>query len=81
MVQRHRTGETGTFREKRANLFFRSKQQEANIGIPSQRDIGPLDDHAGSVIAAHRIEGDRDAVAHLCLWPGFVVSRPPKPFW
>jgi hypothetical protein len=47
--------------------------------MPLQRDISPLDDHAGSVVAAHCIEGDRDAVAHLgASDPGLVVSQFPK---
>jgi hypothetical protein len=38
-----------------------------DIGMSLQRNLGTLYDHARSVIAAHRVKGDRDAFAHLAL--------------
>ncbi len=53
------------FGEQRTNRVFGAKQQKVHVGMPPQRDFGTFHDHARSLVAAHRIEGDRDAFAHL----------------
>ena len=49
------------------NLLLHAEQQEMQVGISLKRNLGAPDDHARGTIAAHRVEGDRDLLAHLVL--------------
>ena len=51
-------------RYERTNLTFRAEQQIANAGISLQRDLGTFQHDARSAIAAHRIDRNRNGVAH-----------------
>ena len=65
MEEGHRITEMRQLRKQRADLFFGAKQQETQVRVPLQRNLGTPYNHARRVIAAHRVKGDRDAFAHL----------------
>ena len=64
MMQRRRLGQARQFRQQRRDPGFIAEQQKTRRGIAHQRNIGSPQHHGGRVVAAHRIQGDRQAIAH-----------------
>src|SRR5262249_43459289 len=62
------------FCEERTNLVFGAEQQIAKLGMPLERDLGASQHDAWSSVTPHRIERDRDAVAHGARPPARRLS-------
>ena len=64
MMQARRLGQPRQPGEQRRDLGLVAEQQELRAGVPLQREIGTLQHHRRGAVAAHRVDGDGDAVAH-----------------
>ena len=50
--------------QQRRDAGFVAEQQKAHGRVALEGDIGPLQHHCRSPIAAHRVDGDRDSAVH-----------------
>ena len=64
MVHRRDLGDARELGQQGQDLGLDPEQQKPGVGMPLEREVSAAQDNFGSVIAAHRVKGDRDRAAH-----------------